>query len=78
MDVKEIMKIYLPIISCDGLYNYNRRCECDIRNLIPCKKNFSECKPGVYQKCNPEKCNLRICMGSCTRFLVPRKPDNGG
>lgn len=81
LNIKEILKGYLQISGYDGLYNDDRRCECKVKNLMPCSirgKDFSDCRPGVYKKCDTKECNLRICMSTCKQFIVPKRIKNNG
>jgi hypothetical protein len=58
MTIKDIVEKYLKENNCDGLFNDDAECGCDIDDLSPCTQCDLECKAGFKTPCpGPDKCD---------------------
>ncbi len=56
MNIKEIVIKHLQDFSFAGIVNPMLNCNCDIKSLMVCNNNCSECEPGYKYKCS--QCNI--------------------
>ena len=52
MEVCEIVEEYLRKNKCDGLWNPETECGCEVDDLAPCGEGYFNCVAGYRQPCD--------------------------
>jgi hypothetical protein len=68
INVRDMVKAYLLDNGYDGLVNRGNGCDCEIRDLIPCELDCSECLP-AHKHFDPRPGNSR-----CWHMWTQKEP----